>query len=365
MKYLIFLFVFIFVGCTQKTTQTTIPSTSYNSAVNIQKNNTKVQTTVPVDQLNNKDLEKNNTIAIVYPSVNIGKYALEATNTINMYLLYKQKSFSIETYDMFLQSKKNIIKTFEQIQSKGITKVIAMITSEQLYYLNSVPNISNLNIYLPLINKTEVINPNQLENLNVTFGGISYENQFKKLFAHSNRNKLVEFYDNTKIGSFLHSFLESQKVSYSRVIDDNNGRYTYFLKNNRYINNSSIVLNTPIVKSSILLSSITAEELTPSMILSTQLNYTPLIFSLTQRMDRRKLVVANSIGTIPLELIEYNEILGNSITYNWVNYSAIIGAELLTSNSIDFFNDLKIEDNQVLYPVNLYEVRDHSFSLIK
>jgi len=363
MKYIIFLFVFIFVGCTQKT-NTTIPNASYNSTVNIQKSTTSESTILPVQLFDDKTIE-NNTIAIIYPSVNIGKYALEATNSINTYLLYKEKYFSIETYDMFLQNKKNIIKTFEQISAKNITKVIAMITKEQLEHLNSVPNIDKINIYLPLINKSEVNNNDKLNNLHLTFGGISYEEQFKRLFEYSNQHKLVELYDNTQIGSFLHSFLKSQKVVYTKVIDDNNGRYKYFLKNNKHINNSSIVLNTPIVKSSILLSSITAEELTPAMILSTQLNYTPLIFSLTQKIDRRKLVVANSIGKIPIELIEYNDILGNSISYNWVNYSAIIGAELLTSSNIDFFDDLKIVDKQVVYPVKLYEVNDHSFNLVK
>lgn len=365
MKYLIFICMFIFVGCTQKTTQTTTPSISYNSTVNSkQKTHLEDNYVVPSELFSDKAVV-NNTIAIVYPSVNIGKYALEATNSINTYLLYKELPFSIETYDMFIQNERNILRTFQQIEEKNISKVIAMITKEQLTTLNKVPNIEKVMIYLPLINKYEVTNIDELKNLNITFGGISYDEQFKKLFEYSQGYNLVEFYDNTPIGSFLHSFFKSQKVVYSKIIDDNNGRYKYFLKRNRYINNASIILNTPIVKSSILLSSITAEELKPSMILSTQLNYTPLIFSLTQKIDRRKLVVANSIGKIPLELIEYNEILGNSLSYNWVNYSAIIGAELLSMNNIDFFEDLKVQDNQVVYPVNLYEVNDNSFSLIK
>lgn len=365
MKYIIFIFVFIFVGCTQKTIESTAPSVSYNSTTIVKDTNKKIESTIlPTNEMDNK-VEPSNIIAIVYPSVNIGKYALEATNSINTYLLYKGEPFSIKTFDIFIQNKQNITNVLNNIIKQNITKIIAMVTKEQLIYLNSIPNIDKVNIYLPLINKYEVDNIKKLTNLNLTFGGISYDDQFKKLLDYSKGYKLIEFYDNTKIGSFLHSFLKSQKVVYSKVIDDNNGRYKYFLKGNRYINNGSIVLNTPIVKSSILLSSITAEELTPSMVLSTQLNYTPLIFSLTQKMDRRKLIVANSIGEIPLELIEYNDILGNSISYNWVNYSSIIGAELLSSNNIDFFQDLSIKDNQVVYPVNLYEVNDHSFSLIK
>ncbi len=368
MKYLIYVFIylFVFVGCTQKTTQTATPQKSFNSSINtIQQTNQILQTKIPSNELEDISIIQNNIIAIVYPSVNIGKYALEATNSINTYLLYKGKPFSIETYDMFFQNEQNIIKTFKQIEEKNITKVIAMITKEQLLVLNSVPNIDKINIYLPLINKYEVSDINKLNNLHLTFGGISYDEQFKKLFGYSQGRQLVEFYDNTQIGSFLHGFLKSQKVAYTKIIDDNNGLYQYFLKGNRYVNNSSIILNTPIVKSSILLSSITAQELSPAMVLSTQLNYTPLIFSLTQTMDRKNLIVANSIGKIPLELIEYSEILGNSISYNWVNYSSIIGAELLSTNNIDFFEDLKIKDNQVVYPVNLYEVNDNSFSLIK
>jgi len=366
MKYLLYIFIFIFVGCTQKTTQTITPDRSYSSTTSIiGQDNSTLSKRIVSNQAVENSFVPNNTIAIVYPSVNIGKYALEATNSINTYLLYKGKPFSVETYDMFLQSEKNIIKTFTQIEQRDITKVIAMITTEQLQYLNSVPNIDKFNIYLPLINKYEVSNIDKLNNLHLTFGGISYEEQFKKLFEYSKGIKLVEFYDNTQIGSFLHGFLKSQPVAYTKIVDDNNGRYQYFLKGNRYIDNASIVLNTPIVKSSILLSSVVAQELTPAMILSTQLNYTPLIFSLTQEMDRRKLIVANSIGKIPLELIEYNEILGNSISYNWVNYSATIGAEFLSENNIDFFEDLKIKDNQVVYPVDLYEASGNSFSLIK
>lgn len=366
MKYIIFIFIFVFTGCTQQRIESTTPNTSYNSIINVQNSDKIESSTIPTSKIDKKIKKiSNNTIAIVYPSVNIGKYALEATNSINTYLLYKGKAFSIKTFDMFIQNKHNIINVFHTIMKQHITKIIAMVTKEQLQYLNNIQNIDKVTIYLPLINKYEVSNRNNLTNLHVTFGGISYAKQFKKLLSYSKGHKLIDFYDNTQIGSFLHNFLRSKKIIYSKMIDDNNGRYKYFLKRNRYIRDASIILNTPIVKSSILLSSITAEELTPSMILSTQLNYTPLIFSLTQKRDRRKLIVANSIGKIPLDLTEYSNILGNSISYSWVNYSCIIGAELLSSNNIDFFKDLSIKDNQVIYPVNLYKVHDHSFSLIK
>lgn len=365
MKYILYILLFIFVGCTPKSPHpATYKSHSFTAATVKGEEKLSPSTTL-IKDIEQTVIAQNSTIALVYPSVNIGKYALEATNSINTYLLYKKEPFAVETYDMFLQNKENILKIFTQIQAKGITKVIALLTADNLQYLLGIPNLENVNIYLPLVNKYEVGDIQKFKDLQLTFGGISYKTQFKKLFEYSNGRKLVEFYDNTQIGSSLHHFLKSHPVSYTKVVDDNNGRYKYFLKNNKHIANSAIVLNTPIVKSSILLSSIIAEQLSPSIILSTQLNYTPLIFSLTQELDRKKLIVANSIGEIPLSLIEYNEILGNSLSYNWVNYSASIGAEFLSEGNIDFFKDLEIKDHQIVYPVNLYEARGNSFSLIK
>jgi len=367
MKYIVYIFIsiFVFIGCAPKTELQRGSSVQYDD---VQKQIAQFDTKEVKDSTSVYVPEKAvivDTIAVVYPSVNIGKYALDATNSINTFLLYKGTSFHVMTFDMFIQNKKNILNTFEKLKEKNITKAIVMITKENLSILNSIDGIDDIEIYLPLVNKNEITNFNQIKNLKVTFGAISYEEQFKYLFDYAQRFSLVELYDNTAMGDFLHNYLKTKKVSYSKKVDDNNGRYQYFLKGNRYINNSAIVLNTPIVKSSILLSSITAQELNPATVLSTQLNYTPLIFSLTQKIDRKGLIVANSIGDIPLDLIEYNEILGNSISYNWVNYSSIVGAELLTSKNISFFKDLKLENNQVVYPVKLYEVKEDSFKLIK
>ena len=240
-----------------------------------------------------------------------------------------------------------------------------MITKDNLDVLNSIEGIEDIKIYLPLINKNEIENIEKLSKLNVIFGAISYKEQFNKLIEYSDTKSLVELYDNTAIGYTLHSYLKSNNLKYTKQVDDNNGRYKNFLKNNKKLDNSTIILNTPIVKSSILLSAITVEELNISKIISTQLNYTPLLFSLTQKQDRVKLIVANSIGKIPNELQEYNQLIGNNILYSWVNYSSIVGVEYLLTGNIDIFSDLTLEENQIIYPVNLYKVGDNSFKLIK
>lgn len=363
--YLNIIFITLFfAGCSVN-----LETPTQSKSGSIDKKYTKEQKEQIVKEQKLKKLEekkKNNTIALIFPSSTIGKYALEATNSINTFLLYKNEPFNLVTLDMFLQTQKNINEVFKKVKKQNIQKVIAMITKDDLAKLKMVENINDIKIYLPLINKYESGDLSGLENLNLTFGGISYKDQFKKLIEYSNGIALSELHDNSAIGSALHSFLEPQNLIYHRKVDDNNGRYKSFLKyNSEKLNNSALILNTPIVKSSILLSAITSEELELNMILSTQLNYTPLLFSLTQELDRKNLVVANSIGNVSKELLEYNEIVGNNILYSWVNYSAMIGIEYLLSDNIDYFKDIKLEDNQVKYPVKLYEVGRNSFNLIK
>ncbi len=313
----------------------------------------------------NKVEIKNNTLAILFPSYTIGKYALEATNSMSTYLITKNKKFKLNVYDIVVQNKKNILKAISQIQKDKVRKVIAMITKEDLKYLNGIENIESIKFYLPLINKYDVENLENYKTLNLTFGAISYKDQFKKLIEFAQNKPLVEFYGNSGIGKTLHNYVKDEKIIYTKKIDDNNGRYKRFLENNSRLDNSVVLLNTPIVKSSILLSAINSQELTISSILSTQLNYTPLLFSLTQKHDRTKLVIANSIGNIPDELEEYNNLIGNNLSYSWVNYSTIIGVEYLISDNIEMFEDLSISENQVIFPVKLYRVGNSSFKVIK
>jgi len=358
------LFVFIFTGCSQNQY-----SMKNNNGVNSKTSRSYSQTKEIDREYENKFVEnfekKSELIAIIFPSHTIGKYALEATNSINTYLINKQKPFSLHVYDIIIQNKKNIVNVIEKIKSDKITRVIAMITKDDLKYLHTISGIENIKFYLPLINKYDIKYDNESKDLDLTFGAISYMKQFEKLIQYANDKPLVELYGNSGIGRTLHDYLKDQNIKYSKKIDDNNGRYKFFLENNRRLENSFVFLNTPIVKSSILLSAINSHESSISKIISTQLNYTPLLFSLTQERDRKKLVIANSIGKIPDFLEEYNNMIGNNLRYSWVNYATIIGVEYLLNSNINNFKDLKLVDNQIIYPIHLYTVGRHSFKLIK
>ncbi|MEA2017951.1 MAG: hypothetical protein U9N59_05845 [Campylobacterota bacterium] len=369
----ILVYSFLFIGCTTTVQKIEVvdikPKKQSISIVKPTVDTKKVDVvektdTIPEDVAEEEvTVKEDNKLVIIFPSVTIGKYALEATNTINTYLLYKNKQIKLTVLDMVVQNENNLLEVFNIVQEKQIKNVVAMITKDNLDILNSIEGIKDIKIYLPLINKSEIENIDQLSELNIVFGAINYQEQFNKLIEYSDSLSLAELYDNTAIGNTLHNYLKSYDLKYTKKVDDNNGNYKNFLKNKK-LNNAVVILNTPIVKSSILLSAITAGDLNISKIVSTQLNYTPLIFSLTQKQDRKKLIIANSIGKIPDDLLEYNQLIGNNILYSWVNYSSIIGVEYLLNGNIDLFDDLKIEENQIIYPVNLYKVGDNSFELI-
>jgi uncharacterized protein YceK len=311
-------------------------------------------------------LIKQKPIAIVVPTSTIGRYAIEAINSINTYMLYRKKPFFVKVYDLKTQSRSNIIKIFDQLKQDNVKKAIVMTTKDTLGTISKIDGIENIKIYFPLVYKDEISSSVNISNMDVAFGAISYKDQFEALVKYANSNKLVDFYDNSSLGSMLHRYLKKYDIKYAKRINDNNSRYKRFIKNSSRLSQSTLFLNTPIVKSSILLSTIAGtQHLRLNKILSTQLNYSPLIFKLTQKLDRKLLTVASSIGKLPDGLAQYSDLMGTNITYSWVNYATIVGMEYLVYDNVDIFEDLKIVNKQVRYPVRLYKVGDNSFYLIK
>ncbi len=367
---IIFISVFLIFGCTatkQKVEYKTEIKDTYKHSDLIKKDLKHIKTNLEEEKLVDVVIEpkivKTDNIAVVFSSSEIGKYALEVTVTINTYLLYKNNNFNVKIYDIDKYKSDDLVEIFEDIAKKDISKVMLMITKDRLQQLESIDNISKFNIYLPLINSYDTPVSINTKNLELVYGAISYKRQFEELIKYSEVETLSEFYDNSSIGSVLHSYLDPNKINYSRRVNDRNGEYKYFLESKIFIG-ASILLNTPIVKSSIILSQINALEVNTKQILSTQLNYTPFLFTLTQKPDRRKVVIANSIGKLPKDLLEYNSLLHNNISYSWVNYSTILGIEYLINGNLDLFEGVNIKNNQVDYSVELYRVRDNSFEKI-
>ncbi len=301
-----------------------------------------------------------NKIAIIYPSKIVGKYAKSTISTISAFLIFNDKEFHVEAFDTYDENPENIIREIDSLNEKGFTKVIAMFTQNGFNTLNSIEEAKQANFYFPLIHKSEIVT----ENENFVFGGISYQEQLDLLQTLSNgRNTMfyVKSYRGNKLkDAYLNSFMNPGLI---KEIERKQNNYKYIMKDDRMIGNT-ILLNTPIVKSSILLSQITAFEINPSKILSTQLNYNPLLVKLTQNRDREKLYVVNSIAEVDDFIEEYTKILGSDITYNWVDYSSLVGVNFLLYENESEVISTQIIENQADYEPTLYKSTSYGFQKV-
>jgi hypothetical protein len=299
-------------------------------------------------------------VALIYPSKLVEKYAKSSLNTISGYLSYQNADYELIAIDCETESYDKINSAFSSLSQTGITNVIALFTPNAINSLESIVS-SNLKVYLPLIEKKDSLSNNE----SLIFGSISYEQQIQKLSSYSSSNNVM-FYQNSYIGNKLKKAYDSviyeTKTKKEISKDEKNFRG---IVNDYRLNNSSLYLNTDIVKTSLILSQIVAYNISPRVIFSTQLNYDPMIMMLTQEKDREKLIIANSIDTVNKELKDEIANFGGNIVYEWVDYSTLVGINYLYYGSNSSLIQTQIVDNQAVYNPKLYKSTDVGFSEIK
>ncbi len=303
-------------------------------------------------------------IALILPTKKIGKYAISTTKSVIAYLISKNVKFKIKTFEIEDENIETLQTLLDQISNENFEFIIAPLTLEGAK--NLALTFSDIKIYIPTINRSNI---DDIQNKNITFGGIDYKKQIDSLINYAN-NKMVIFYEsNSPLALKLTKMVENSEIPDIKTIevkDEAANLKRYFYKNED-LNSSTIFLNTPIVKSSLILSQLTLYDLEPQMILSTQINYTPLIFSLTQYKDRKNLLIANSIHSGSNYLEEINSLLNNDITFNWINYSTSIGIDYFynqKSNEKRIFNE-KITKSQVDYQISIEKASYGKFKTIE
>ena len=301
-------------------------------------------------------------IALMVPKNIIGRYTISTTNTILAYLLKKGVNFDFELFDSKDESLQNIQDTANKIESEGFRFVIAPYTYKGVKRLLSIK--SDLIYYIPTINKNEITT----QKTNFVFGGIDYEKQIEKLLVFTN-DKIAIFADESDMGFKLSSYIQSNndtRIIYKKIIPQKLTKFKSFLKYNKKLQGSSIFLNTPLVKTSLLASQFRFYKIRPYALFSTQINYNPLLLNLTQYEDRKDMYIANSIGKSDDALISTNKILDNNIFYDWINYSTSIGIDyiytLYFNSEAQRLFDENILNNQVNYDIKILKPTKSAFS---
>ncbi|MEJ2415177.1 MAG: hypothetical protein P8Y22_07960 [Sulfurimonas sp.] len=317
-------------------------------------------------------------IALLLPYKRIGKYATSTTNAVFAYLMTKSTPFSMKSYKIEDESYETIQTALEQIENDGIVYVIAPLTKE------GVDNIINidpeLNIYFPTTNKKDVETNSQY----LSFGGIDYSAQSDLLLKEA-VSPLIIFSDTSDTGKklalyqenrFLHPIIEGLEPSafsedhevqmptqeneepkkvFNYYVSTRTTNMEHYLKENEDVTQGSFLINTPIIKTGMIMSQLTLYDTNATNVLSTQINYNPLLLSMTQYRDRENMIIANSITKQDNMQIEMNSLIGNDIKYDWINYSTIIGVDYfysLTTGEARVY-DLAIENEQVIYEIEL------------
>jgi len=331
-------------------------------------------------------------IAMILPYKVIGRYAYSTSNAVFAYLLTRNHPFVLKNFQIADESPEELLRVLEEIKAEGFNHVIAPLTPRGAEVI--VESEEELNIYFPTINQNDLNSTSE----NIYFGAIDYKAQIDKLTPRAT-SPLVVLYDKSSKGkklyaqtkeSYLNNDLPFQKTSRKQVykeldekydarkeptkkrviaygIDRKTSNMKWHLENNKKIQFGTFFLNTPVIKSTMIISQFTTYDTNSTNILSTQINYDPLIFSMTQSKDRADMLIANSININNNTLVEANSLLSNDIVYDWINYATTIGADLfyhkITHQERTY--PLPIVDNQVLYPISIVKPSGSRFEVVE
>lgn len=298
-------------------------------------------------------------IALLIPYSKIGRYATSTTNASFAYLMSKNRPFELKSYKIEDESYDEILKTLKKIQADGFSYIIAPLTQSGEKIVSKIN--PQINIYFPTINKKDT----QTTSKYLYYGGIDYRAQSDLLLKES-VSPLVIFYDKSEIGEQLSNYQEYKFKQDNATTRNNVVKFSIpqqitsledKLKDNKRISGGSFFVNTPIVKSGMIMSQLTLYNTNSTNVLSTQTNYNPLLLSMTQYQDRKNMIIANSITQNNDELIETNSLLGNDIVYEWINYTTTVGIDYFSYIISGAKREYNIENvnNQMVYPIVLLE----------
>lgn len=311
--------------------------------------------TIPEIEIGRKDIK----VALIIPQDVIKSYSVVVSDSVFAYIFKRDVGSHIEIFYSGDESAENLNLAINRAKNAGFKYLIAPLTTNGLEIVNS-DDYDDLIFYIPTINIKNISNPRS----NLFFGGIDYEAQIQKLLTKAN-HKITAFGDGSRVSDMLNNLVANNtNEAYIKNIEGSDIKLN-FLKNNYKVKNSSIFLNTPLIKSALLSSQFRVFELTPYILLSTQLNYNSALISLTQSGDRKNMYIANSIMTPDSQLETLSAILGEKLDYDWVAYSTMIGMDFIYLNYINksakaIFKE-EMQNNQIQYNINIMRAGNYGF----
>lgn len=301
-------------------------------------------------------------VALFIPKQLVGRYSVNISNTILAYLIARGIDYEFEMFDCIDENPRNLKTHYNRISDFHL--VIAILSQQGVENLIDSVRIS-YPTYIPTINKERI---SKSAPRNLYFGGISYKEQLEMLLPLMQDARIVEYGDDSQIGSYLTSLFSSYHLNPLRQRTINNQDASNFTKilpqESAYFAGANLLLNTSASKSGLLLSQIRYSTRTPKRFLSTQVNFNPTILQLSTPQSRQNFFVVNAIWDSDTRLKEYATLLNSDLQYDWVSYATCIGVEFglsLYERGFKRYFDEQIQSNQVQYKNRIFTTNDSAF----
>jgi len=295
-------------------------------------------------------------IAILLDKKRFFKFIPTLINSMNSYMIKKDIDYRITLFNIDDNISKNLDKIVDDYPY-----IFTFITDKDKEDIKVLNNYPDNYFFIPTLNRNQV---DGNVSRNIFFGGIDYEAQVRKLNRYIAGYTII-IYDDGDLSKYISKMIDKTLLQPHKL-----RKYPIYYNPANY-NDTYIYLNTNVVNTAQVLSNFTYKQIKPKSIFSPQIDYSPMLFSLTNREDIKNLIVANSILNIEPTIENNNLNLGSDIDFNWLNYTTSVllnKAYLLeTSDEEYFLNDfnLYIFDNQVKYKTNLYRIKQNGFIKIE
>ncbi len=295
-------------------------------------------------------------VAFIVPYKKIGKYAYSTSNSALAYLLNRKVPFEMELIPIADENNSTLQGALEALSGSSFDLIVAPVTMKGAQYFCS--QVLDTDLFIPTLHKNRI----DCVNSKIGFGGIDYSAQIEILsYLVEDNATNITVSDGTTISKMLSQTVASTVDVADHIALDRSGYYKELILRHEDLNQSTIFLNTPVVKSSLFLSQLTLADYKPLQVLSTQINYSPLLLTLTQYHDRENMVVASSIGELDAVLSENIALVNQDIRFNWLNYATVSGLDYYFTSktgerrlSEEAFTDGSIDYDIKLYEAGLY-----------
>ena len=299
-----------------------------------------------------------NKVAIIIPEKTIKSYSSIIINSSIAYVVRRDSNLDIKVFLIGDEDETKIRELIKELERQDFRFIIAGFTLRGANILAAID--PDMHFYIPTLHK----NNTNINSSKIYFGGIDYEGQIQQLLTITNGN-IASFYDNSAFSNNLNQKLIKNAKSvrtYSVVGEKIN--FPNLIRSKGNLSGASVFLNTPLVKSAIVASQLRSNSMYPFAVLSTQIGYNPSLFTLTQPEDRSKMYIANSISNDDIFLSYSNEMLNQSIDYNWVAYSTSVGLDYFYSNLMNKGSSIfkeKMQNNQIIYKIKIMKALEFNF----